>query len=65
MKYKDPDYLEGICGDAPMDVVNEIVRQANVASKALTLASNKKSITFVQRWAKETIEQVSFYYSFV
>ncbi|WAR63023.1 hypothetical protein PtB15_18B105 [Puccinia triticina] len=64
-KYKDPDYLETIRGDVPMDFVNGIVqtvRQANVASKALMLASNKKSITFVQRWAKETIDRASFYY---
>ncbi|PLW39182.1 hypothetical protein PCASD_07637 [Puccinia coronata f. sp. avenae] len=60
MKYKDPDYLESIRGDVPITVVNGIVqtaRKTHVASTTLNLASNKKSISFVRRWAKETTDQ--------
>jgi hypothetical protein len=62
MKYKDPDYLESIRGDVPITVVNGIVqtaRKTHMASTTLNLASNKKSISFVRRWAKETTDQVS------
>ncbi|KAI9600423.1 hypothetical protein H4Q26_000206 [Puccinia striiformis f. sp. tritici PST-130] len=57
-KYKDPAYIETIRGDVPMIVVDgsiQTVRKTHVANTTLNLASNQKSVTFVKRWAKETI----------
>jgi hypothetical protein len=65
MQYKDPTFIESICGDVPMTVVNGViqtVKKRQVASSTLTLASEKKSITFVRRWAKETIDRVSLFF---
>ncbi|PLW16318.1 hypothetical protein PCASD_18707 [Puccinia coronata f. sp. avenae] len=62
MQYKDPTFIESICGDVPMTVVNGViqtVKKRQVASSTLTLASEKKSITFVRRWAKETIDRMN------
>jgi hypothetical protein len=62
MQYKDPTFIESIRGNVPMTVVNGViqtVKKTSVSSSTLTLASEKKSITFVRRWAKETIDRVS------
>ncbi|PLW57628.1 hypothetical protein PCANC_01109 [Puccinia coronata f. sp. avenae] len=62
MQYKDPTFIESICGNVPMTVVNGViqtVKKTSVSSSTLTLASKKKSITFVRRWAKETIDRMN------
>jgi hypothetical protein len=67
MKYKDPDYLETIRGNVPLTIVNgtiQTARQTHVSNTALNLASNKKSISFVRRWAKETTDRVSLSFEF-
>ncbi|KAI9599839.1 hypothetical protein KEM48_001696 [Puccinia striiformis f. sp. tritici PST-130] len=61
-KYKDPAYIETIRGDVPMIVVDgsiQTVRKTHVADTTLNLASNQKSVTFVKRWAKETINRMN------
>ncbi|POW10429.1 hypothetical protein PSTT_06104, partial [Puccinia striiformis] len=62
MKYKDPAFIDSIRGDVPMTVVNGVIqtaRKAHVANTTLNLASNKKSVTFVRKWAKETIDRMN------
>ncbi|KAI7958791.1 hypothetical protein MJO28_002582 [Puccinia striiformis f. sp. tritici] len=62
MKYKDPAFIETIWGDIPMTVVNGVIqtaRKAHVANTTLNLASNKKSVTFVRKWAKDTIDRMN------
>ncbi|PLW10022.1 hypothetical protein PCASD_23938 [Puccinia coronata f. sp. avenae] len=61
-KYKDPNFLETIRGNVPITVVNGIVqtaRKTHVASTTLNLASNKKSFSFVRKWAKDTIDKLN------
>ncbi|OAV86650.1 hypothetical protein PTTG_04936 [Puccinia triticina 1-1 BBBD Race 1] len=62
LKYKDPAFLESICGDKPLKITNGVVqtaRDVHISNTKLTLGSNQKSITFVRRWVKETVRRMN------
>ncbi|KAH9440875.1 hypothetical protein MJO28_016156 [Puccinia striiformis f. sp. tritici] len=62
-EYKDAAYIETIRGDIPMLVTAngsiQTARKTHVAKATLNLASNQSSITFVKRWAKDTIKRMN------
>ncbi|KAI7935915.1 hypothetical protein MJO29_015218 [Puccinia striiformis f. sp. tritici] len=62
-EYKDAAYIETIRGDIPMLVTAngsiQTARKTHVAKTTLNLASNQSSITFVKRWAKDTIKRMN------